>query len=198
MKKFLQWLLSMLPIAGCQEQITVEARMGGTSVTLEQQLEALAGLGLMLKPTKRGFNQLEWTQHYKAALMLMMTMVACCILLAAPLYVSARYAGMVLSISPAIYMTGYLYLYPNSLRSSSGSLLTAVCLVAFLWLNAIGITAASLFGIISTQQHQSKRSVGGVWTSPVVRSKSRVFEPSIQWRTGVQFSRTGVQLASSH
>jgi hypothetical protein len=55
---------------------------------------------------------------------------------------------MVMSISPAIYMTGYLYLYPNSLRSSSGSLFTAVCLVAFLWLSAVGVTVASLLDII--------------------------------------------------
>lgn len=98
---------------------------------------------------QRGFNQQEWNrQQYKAALMLMITMVAWGILLASPSHLSARYACMVMSISPAIYMTGYLYLYPNSLRSSSGSLFTAVCLVAFLWLSAVGVTVASLLDII--------------------------------------------------
>ena len=103
----------------------------------------------MMVAHQRGFNQQEWNrQQYKAALMLMITMVACGILLASPSYLPARYAGMVMSISPAIYMTGYLYLYPNSLRSSSGSLFTAVCLVAFLWLSAVGVTVASLLDII--------------------------------------------------
>ena len=95
------------------------------------------------------FNQQEWNrQQYKAALMLLITMVACGILLVSPSYLPARYASMVMSIGPAIYMTGYLYLYPNSLRSRSGSLFTAVCLVAFLWLGAVGVTVASLLGII--------------------------------------------------
>ena len=99
---------------------------------------------------QRGFNQQEWNrQQYKAGLMVMITMIGCGILLTSPSYLSARYACMVMSISPAIYMTAYLYLYPNSLRSSSGSLFAAVGLVAFLWLSGVGFTVASLLDIIS-------------------------------------------------
>ena len=95
------------------------------------------------------FNQQEWTrQQYEAGLMTIIAMVACGMLLASPTYLPTRYACMVMSIGPAIYMTGYLYLSPNSLRSSSGSLFTAVCLVALIWLSAAGFTVASLLGII--------------------------------------------------
>ena len=103
----------------------------------------------MMVAHQQGFNQqAQNRQQYQAALMVIITMVACGILLASPSYLSARYACMVMSIGPAIYMTVYLYLYPNSLRSSSGSLFTAVCLVAFLWLSAVGVTVASLLDII--------------------------------------------------
>ena len=94
------------------------------------------------------FDQQEWNrQQYKVALLLMISMVACGILLASPSYLSARFAGMVMSFGPAMYMAGYLYLSPNSLRNSRGSLFTAVCLVAFLWLIAVGATVASLLDI---------------------------------------------------
>lgn len=95
------------------------------------------------------FNQQEWNrQQSKAALMAIIMLVGCGMLVASPTYLPARYACMVMSIGPAIYMTVYLYLYPNSLRSSSGSLFTAVCLVAWLWLSAVGVTVASLLDII--------------------------------------------------
>jgi len=98
---------------------------------------------------RKAFNQQEWNrQQYKAGLMVMITMIACGILLTSPSYLSIRYAFIAMSICPAIYMTVYLSRYPNSLRSSNGSLLTAVCLVAFLWLSAVGVTVATLLNII--------------------------------------------------
>lgn len=101
--------------------------------------------GAMMVSHQHEFNQQEWSRkQYRAALMAVITMVACGMLLASPSYLPDRYACLVMSIGPAIYMTVYLYLYPNSLRSSSGSLFTAICLVVCLWLSAVGFAVASL------------------------------------------------------
>jgi hypothetical protein len=48
MKKLIQLLCALLPIAGCQRQPTVDSQANRTPVTLEQQLETLAQLGLTL------------------------------------------------------------------------------------------------------------------------------------------------------
>jgi hypothetical protein len=48
MKKFFQWLCALLPLAGCQQQPAVDSQPSRTPVTLEEQLETLAELGLSL------------------------------------------------------------------------------------------------------------------------------------------------------
>ena len=48
MKKFFQWLCALLPLAGCQQQPTVDSQPSRTHATLEEQLETLAQLGLSL------------------------------------------------------------------------------------------------------------------------------------------------------
>lgn len=48
MKKYFQWLCALLPLAGCQQQPAVDSQPGETPVTLEEQLETLAPLGLVL------------------------------------------------------------------------------------------------------------------------------------------------------
>jgi hypothetical protein len=93
--------------------------------------------------------QLEWNRNqYQAAIKMMIWIVAYGTLLATLQYLPSRYVGMVLGIGAAMYMTGYLCLYPNSLRNRSGSLITAICLVAFVWLVAIGSVAGLVSGII--------------------------------------------------
>ncbi|WP_442510797.1 hypothetical protein SH528x_002440 [Novipirellula sp. SH528] len=94
-------------------------------------------------------NQLEWNRrHYKAAFLMMIAIIACGILFVVPQYFPSRFAGITLGIGPATYMTGYLCLYPNSLCNRTGSLNTAICLIAFLWLVAIGSVAAFVSGVI--------------------------------------------------
>lgn len=48
MKKFFQWLCALLPLAGCQQQPTVDSQPSRIPVTLEEQLETLSQFGLAL------------------------------------------------------------------------------------------------------------------------------------------------------
>ncbi len=94
-------------------------------------------------------SQQEWNRRqYRAAFTLLKTLCVCGLVLAAPLFWPNSYTGIVLGTFPAIYMSGYLYLSPNSLRSRNGSLSTARFLVAFLWLVALGTAAAYVSGTI--------------------------------------------------
>lgn len=48
MRKLIRWILTLVPFAGCQHQATVDSKTERSPVTLEQQLETLAQLGLPL------------------------------------------------------------------------------------------------------------------------------------------------------
>jgi hypothetical protein len=48
MKKLFQWLYALLPLADCQQQSSVVSQPSRTPVTIEEQLETLAQLGLSL------------------------------------------------------------------------------------------------------------------------------------------------------
>ena len=47
---------------------------------------------------------------------------------------------------PAVVVTAYLWLFPDSLRSRSGSLVPAISLAALLWLGAAVVFVLSFFG----------------------------------------------------
>ena len=48
MNKIIRWILALLPITGCQPRNSLDLRDNRSPVTLEQQLETLAQLGLTL------------------------------------------------------------------------------------------------------------------------------------------------------
>jgi hypothetical protein len=48
--------------------------------------------------------------------------------------------------APAVLFTAYLWLFPDSLRTRSGSLVPAFCLTGFLWLCTAVVFALSYFG----------------------------------------------------
>lgn len=54
--------------------------------------------------------------------------------------------GVGMACGSAIYMTGFLMLRPDSLRSRTGSRLPAIGLVSFLWLIAILSLVVALLG----------------------------------------------------
>lgn len=95
------------------------------------------------------FNQEEWNrQQFRAAFQVLATMALWIGLLVIPLYLSDSVACALMSIGPAVYMNAFLYKSPDALRTKNGSLFTAVCFVASLWLNAAVMTAAMLLRIL--------------------------------------------------
>ena len=72
--------------------------------------------------------------------------VAVVILFILPEYLSSPFDVMVMGFGSATLMTIYLHMYPESLRSRGGSLLTAFCLVAAMWLLAVVVMVVSLVG----------------------------------------------------
>ena len=102
-----------------------------------------------LAESKQTNNQLELNREQnKAALLSVFTVIMFGFMLFAPQYLPSRFVGIVLGVVPAIYLTLYLHRYPDSLRNRRGSLVTAINLVAFLWLVAIASVVAILAGVI--------------------------------------------------
>ncbi len=48
---------------------------------------------------------------------------------------------------PAVLFTAFVWLFPDSLRSRSGSLVSAYCLAGFLWFCAAVVFVLSYFGV---------------------------------------------------
>ena len=59
-----------------------------------------------------------------------------------------RYGGMAVMVGCASIVSVYVAVLPEQFRSRSGSMLTAGCLVAAMWLGAAVITAMTLMGEI--------------------------------------------------
>lgn len=103
-----------------------------------------------LAESKQSYNQLAANREQNtAALLSMLLIVVFGFLLFAPEYLPSGLVGIVLGVVPAIYMTAYLHRYPDSLRNRRGSLVTAIGLVAFLWLVAVASVAAILAGVVT-------------------------------------------------
>ena len=75
------------------------------------------------------------------------------IVLVLPHFVPSPFDGMVMGFGSAICLTAYVWLKPDTFRSRSGSLTTAKCLVAELWLFAVVGTAFSLAGSGKALRH---------------------------------------------
>ena len=72
--------------------------------------------------------------------------VAVAILFILPEYLTPPFDVMFMGLGAAAMFTVFSYLYPDSLRSRSGSLVPAYCLVAALWVLAVVSTVVSLIG----------------------------------------------------
>ena len=68
------------------------------------------------------------------------------ILFILPEYLAAPYDGMSMGRGAAALFTVFLYLYPDPFRSRRGSLASALCLVAALWLLVVVSTVISFIG----------------------------------------------------
>jgi hypothetical protein len=57
-----------------------------------------------------------------------------------------RYGGIALMVGCASILSVFVVVLPEQFRSRSGSLMTATCLVAAMWVEAAVITALTLMG----------------------------------------------------
>lgn len=63
-------------------------------------------------------------------------------------FILPRYNGIAVMMGCAAILSAYVVVMPQSFRTSSGSLMTAFCLVAAMWLTAAVITVLTLTGQI--------------------------------------------------
>ena len=59
-----------------------------------------------------------------------------------------RYGSWAVMVCCASILSAYVVVLPESFRSRSGSMMTAICLLAAMWLGAAVITALTLMGQI--------------------------------------------------
>ena len=62
------------------------------------------------------------------------------------LFLLPRYGGIAVMVGCASVLSAYVAVVPEQFRSRSGSMTTAICLVAFMWVAAAVITAMTLTG----------------------------------------------------
>ena len=60
-----------------------------------------------------------------------------------------QYGGMAVMFGCASLLTAYVAISPEQFRNRSGSMVTAYCLVAAMWVGAIFITVLTLMGVIT-------------------------------------------------
>ena len=97
----------------------------------------------------REFDQQAWNrQQFQGALLTLLALVGSGFILTSPNYLPTKLAGIMLSIGPAVFMSGFLLLSPHSLRNSNGSLSTAIALIAFLWLIAVCTATATYIDVL--------------------------------------------------
>jgi len=65
-------------------------------------------------------------------------------------FVLPQYGGMAVMVGCASVLSVYVAVLPESFRSRSGSMMTAICLVAAMWVAAAVITALTLMGEIQS------------------------------------------------
>ena len=63
-------------------------------------------------------------------------------------FILPRYGGMAVMVGCASILSAYVAVLPEHFRSRSGSMMTAICLVAGMWVEAAAITALTLMGEI--------------------------------------------------
>ncbi len=65
-------------------------------------------------------------------------------------FIWPRYGNMAVMVFCASILSAYVAVLPESFRSRSGSMMTASCLVAAMWVAAAVITALTLMGEIQS------------------------------------------------
>jgi hypothetical protein len=63
-------------------------------------------------------------------------------------FILPRYGGMAVMVGCASILSAYVAVLPEHFRSRSGSMMTATCLVAAMWVAAAIVTALTLMGEI--------------------------------------------------
>jgi hypothetical protein len=73
---------------------------------------------------------------------------ALCILFVLPRFVPPQYGSMALMVGCSSVLSAHVAVLPDSFRDRRGSLVTATCLVAAMWVTAAVVTALTLVGEI--------------------------------------------------
>jgi hypothetical protein len=63
-------------------------------------------------------------------------------------FILPRFSNIALMVGCASILSAYVAALPEQFRSRSGSMMTATCLVAAMWVGAVVITAMTLMGEI--------------------------------------------------
>jgi hypothetical protein len=95
-----------------------------------------------IEEAKAAFLAAQTKQQTKAAFLGMLTLFVIFIM---PRFVPAPFGQVVMAVGAAASFSAYFYMYPQTLRSRSGSLVPAFCLLALIWLCAAVPILLSLF-----------------------------------------------------
>jgi drug/metabolite transporter (DMT)-like permease len=86
-----------------------------------------------IEEAKVAFLAAQTKRQTKAALLCLLTVFAVFVL---PRFFSSPISGIVLVVGGAVSFTSYFLIYQQSLRTRTGSLTLAYCLLAYMWLCA--------------------------------------------------------------
>jgi len=95
-----------------------------------------------IEETKAAFLAAQTKQQTKAAFLCLLALFVIFIL---PRLVPAPIGLIIMGVGGAASFSAYFCLFPQTLRSRSGSLVPAFCLLAFIWLCAVVPILLSLF-----------------------------------------------------
>ena len=98
-----------------------------------------------IEETKAAFIAAQTKQHTQAAFLCLFTLFSIFVL---PHFVSARFGMVVMAVGVAVSFSTFFYLFHDKLRSRSGSLVPAFCLLAFILLCSAIPILLSFFGAI--------------------------------------------------
>ena len=98
-----------------------------------------------IEEAKAAFSATHTKQQTKAALLCLLTVL---VVFVVPQFVPSPFNTIAGVVGAAASFTAFFSFYPLSLRTRSGSLTPAFCLLAFMWLSAAVVTLLSLTGKI--------------------------------------------------
>ena len=96
-----------------------------------------------IEATKSAFLAAQTKLQIQAAFLNLLIWIVVFVL---PGFLPAPFDQIVMGVGCAVSFTAYFCLFPQTLRSRSGSLVPAYCLLAFVWLAAAVGILVSLFG----------------------------------------------------